>query len=116
MFEIIKTNEDGIIILSLRGQLDALTSGKFKPILDEVLSSPGTGIVYDFHELDLIDSSGIGVIVSTFKRSRADGGDTKIACIHDQPLEVFRVLNLHKYIEVFDSVEAAKESFPKKKK
>ncbi len=110
------TIENGVIILSLRGKLDALTAAKIKPVLDEILSNPGAEIVYDFDGLTLIDSSGIGVIVSTFKRSRADGGDTKIACIHDQPLEVFQVLNLHKYIEVFDAVETAAASFPKKRK
>ena len=90
MFKIDRKILGDVVILALSGQLDALTAGKIKPLLDELLAQGDNRIVYDLKELTLIDSSGIGAIVSTFKRARADGGDMKLAGICLQPLEVFR--------------------------
>ena len=113
MFDFTKRNEGNVVILSLNGQLDALTAGKLKPFLDEMIEDENVCVVYDLQQLSLIDSSGVGVIVSTFKRTRAKGGDTRIACIMGQPKEVFQVLNLNKYIDICDTVENAVEMFPK---
>lgn len=99
--------EDDVVVIALQGQLDALTAGKLKPVLDELLESDRVRVVYDLRELTLIDSSGVGVIVSTFKRTRTKGGDTNLAGMDGQPKEVFTVLNFHRYIKIFDTVEEA---------
>ena len=67
MFDFTKRNEGNVVILSLNGQLDALTAGKLKPFLDEMIDDENVCVVYDLRQLSLIDSSGVGVIVSTFK-------------------------------------------------
>lgn len=116
MFDVLRTEQEDVVVLSLTGQLDALTAGKTKPMLDEILSNSMVKIVYDLKNLTLIDSSGVGVIVSTFKRSRAGGGDMKLAALCSQPMEVFKVLSLDKTIPIFGSVEEAVASFNKKNK
>jgi anti-sigma B factor antagonist len=107
MLEIEKTEGQGVIVLSLKGQLDALTAGKLKPVIDDLIEAGAPRVVYNLEALELIDSSGIGAFVSTFKRTRAAGGDTKLACIDGQPREVFQVLGFHRYIDVYDSVDKA---------
>lgn len=107
MLEIKKNNQDDVVVLGLKGQLDALTAAELRPVLEDLLTAHVRGIVFDLGELDLIDSSGIGAIVAAFKRTRANGGDTKIANLGNQPLEVFKILNLDKAIDVFDSLKAA---------
>ena len=107
MLDIEKTTEGDIVVLALKGQLDALTAGKIKPVLDEVLDGDQVRVIYDLKELSLLDSSGIGVIVSTFKRTRVSGGDTKVACLSEQPKEVFTVLSLDRYIDTFDTLDEA---------
>jgi anti-sigma B factor antagonist len=44
----------------------------------------------------LIDSSGVGAIVSLFKRVKADGGKVVVVRAHDQPLAVLKLLKLDK--------------------
>jgi len=111
MFNIEQKNHGQITVWSLRGQLDALTIGDMKPAIEELFSSQVVQVVFDLEELSLIDSSGIGTVVSVFKRARAQGGDAKVANLANQPGEVFRILKLDKAIDVFDSVELALESF-----
>ena len=116
MFKIKKSTNDGIVVLSLEGQLDALTAGKIKPVIDALMDQGTTQVIYDLARLEQIDSSGVGALVSTFKRTRAEGGDTKMACIIGQPREVFKVLGLYRYIDILDSVDTAVASFSKKTK
>jgi anti-sigma B factor antagonist len=115
MFDFQKHIENGVTVLKLKGHLDALTAGKIKPLLDDMLLKRNVYVVYDLQELSLIDSSGIGVVVSTFKRTRALGGNTIIAGIDNQPKQVFNVLCLHKYMEICDSVEEAIDRLSKKR-
>ncbi len=113
MFEFTKTVENEVVVLALKGQLDALTAGKIKPFLDSLLNGDAVRVVFDLSELTLLDSSGVGVIVSTFKRSRAKGGDTKLAAMQGQPREVFKILNFIRYIEVYNTVDEAVEKISK---
>ncbi len=111
MLEFNQENHGDVVVLSLSGQLDALTAGTMKPVIDELISSNKNRIVFDLLNIKLIDSSGVGAIVSVFRRTRASDGDTKIANLVAQPKEVFLLLKLDKAISVFDSIEEAVKSF-----
>ena len=111
MLEFRREKKGIVVVLSLKGQLDALTAGTMKPVMDELISSHSNRVVFNLDELTLIDSSGVGVIVSIFKRARALGGDTKIAHLSKQPREVFRLLRLDKALSIFDTVDEAVDAF-----
>jgi anti-sigma B factor antagonist len=48
----------------------------------------------DASDLDLIDSSGVAVLVSLFKRTRAHGGELVLRGARNQPLAVFKLLRM----------------------
>ena len=76
--------------------------------VSERLKSNGVKkIVFDCTELSLIDSSGVGTLVSVVRYTRAKNGTVSVANLRDQPKEVFRILNLDRAIPVFDSVDQA---------
>ncbi|MDJ0763420.1 MAG: STAS domain-containing protein [Myxococcota bacterium] len=100
-----------VTVIALSGQLDAITASEFKPLIETLFNTGVIRIVFDLANLDLIDSSGVGAIVSVFKRSRSFGGDTKVANLANQPAEIFKILSLNKAIETFDSTEVAVNSF-----
>jgi anti-sigma B factor antagonist len=100
-------------ILTLKGNLDALTAPELRPTIDELVASRKTKVVFNLGELTLIDSSGVGAIVSLFKRVRMLGGDVKIACLANQPKEIFRLLRLDRAFDLFESVEEARSRFKK---
>ena len=54
----------------------------------------GESITVDLSALRLIDSSGVGVLVSLFKRIRASGGEVRLEGLRDQPLAIFKLLRL----------------------
>ena len=80
--------------MSIEGTLDAVTAPELRPVLDALVSEQRTPVVIDLAGLRLIDSSGVGVLVSLFKRVRANGGEVRIVGLRDQPRAIFRLLRL----------------------
>lgn len=89
-----RTDLDGEIRLRIVGALDALTVRDIRPIIDSVVADKPKRVAVELHELTLIDSSGVGAIVSLFKRVKADGGQVVVVGAHDQPLAVLKLLKL----------------------
>lgn len=111
MLEYDKKLEDDIVVFSLRGNLDALSAPALKKEIDILLAERRIHVVFDLSKLELIDSSGVGAIVSLFKRVRTLQGDVKIARLVGQPLEIFKLLRLDRAFEIFDEVNEAVARF-----
>jgi len=111
MLEYTKDNRGDVVLLSLKGNLDALTANELRPTIDELVANHEIKVIFDLHDLTLIDSSGVGAIVSLFKRVRMLGGDVKIARLANQPKEIFRLLRLDRAFDLFDTIEEAQGKF-----
>lgn len=94
-----RTDNDDQTVLRIEGVLDAVTTPEIRPIIEAMVGEKRTAITVDVAALRLIDSSGVGVIVSLFKRAKAYGGQVKIVGLKDQPLTIFKLLRLDR---VFD--------------
>jgi anti-sigma B factor antagonist len=81
-------------ILRIEGELDALTAPELRPALEKLVGDHPKRVIVDLSALRLIDSSGVGVLVSLYKRVRALGGDVRIIGVTDQPRAIFRLLRL----------------------
>src|SRR5690242_14859637 len=90
--------ERGVCQLRITGSLDALTVRDIRPVIDAVVADNPRRVTLDLEELSMIDSSGVGALVSLFKRLKAAGGEVLIARAHDQPLAVFKLLKLDKVL------------------
>ena len=88
--------ESGECQLRIQGSLDALTVRDIRPIIDAVVADAPKRVTVDFDELTMIDSSGVGAIVSLFKRVKAAGGQVVVVRARDQPLAVLKLLKLER--------------------
>ncbi|MEO5728643.1 MAG: STAS domain-containing protein, partial [Byssovorax sp.] len=61
-------------MLKIEGTLDAVTAPELRSVVDALVNESRKEVTLDLVDLRLIDSSGVGVIVSLFKRVRANGG------------------------------------------
>jgi len=111
MLEFTRESLEDVEVLILKGNLDALTATELRPTIDELVASRKIKVVFNLRDLTLIDSSGVGAIVSLFKRVRMLGGDVKIACLANQPKEIFRLLRLDRAFDLFETVEEARSRF-----
>jgi anti-sigma B factor antagonist len=90
----IRNDIDGTCQLHIEGALDALTARDIRPIFDAVVADKPKRVTVDLEGLTLLDSSGVGAIVSLFKRVKADGGAVVLTNARDQPLAVLKLLKL----------------------
>jgi anti-sigma B factor antagonist len=89
-----RADSENDLRLQIDGALDALTARDIRPIFDQVVADKPKLVTVDLEGLTLIDSSGVGAIVSLFKRVKADGGQVVVVRAHDQPLAVLKLLKL----------------------
>lgn len=81
-------------VLRIRGELDALSAPELRPTIDFIVDEQKREITVDLSELRLIDSSGVGALVSLYKRVRANGGTVRFVGVTAQPLVIFKLLRL----------------------
>jgi len=100
-------------ILQIRGELDALSATDLRPLLDKLVEDQVRQVEVDLSELRLIDSSGIGALVSLYKRVRAAGGNVSFSGVTAQPLVIFKLLRLDVVFEIpLEKASAAAEPLP----
>jgi anti-sigma B factor antagonist len=95
-FEI--ASQEGTSHLLIEGQLDAVSVSDLRVELDKLVAKRPTAVEVDLSRLRMIDSSGVGALVSLYKRVRAHGGDVVIKGIRDQPLAIFQLLKLDRFM------------------
>jgi anti-sigma B factor antagonist len=87
-------------VLRVSGELDALSCPELRPVLDQLVTTGGQRVTVDLSELSLIDSSGVGAMVSLYKRVRANGGEVRFVGVTAQPLVIFKLLRLDRAFEL----------------
>ena len=90
----ISINEAGVIRLSIEGELDAVTVSDLRTEIDKLLMRQIGRVEVDLSQLRMLDSSGVGALVSLYKQVRARGGEVVVLGLRDQPLAIFRLLRL----------------------
>ncbi len=86
--------------LRVEGELDALSAPTLRPDIDTIANENPKLVVVDLSHLRMIDSSGVGAIVSLYKRMRASGAEFKLEGLNGQPLAIFRVLKLDRVFQI----------------
>lgn len=88
--------EDGILVFTVRGELDMNTAPELEHALESALSDSGASIMLDLCECEFIDSTGIALIVRAWQRlDRGAGGEGDgrlVLCSHNH--QVRRLLQI----------------------
>ncbi len=103
-------NVDGVVTMSLCGELDVYTLPKIKKAVDIVLASPVLGIIFDLTALEFIDSSGIGMLVGYHRSARSAAKAIAIGAPRGDVDRLFRTTHLRNVLPIYDTIEAAATS------
>ena len=88
------TANDGTTLITIEGTLDAVSVSDVRGELDKLVATRPKAVEVDLSQLRMIDSSGVGALVSLYKRVRAKGGTVVLKGVRDQPLAIFQLLQL----------------------
>ena len=100
-----------VCILDIEGRLDINVSNKIRENLDSVISNGKKKIVFNLREVDFINSSGLGILVSSLKKIKENGGVLKILNLQNYVKELFEISQLIKVFEIYDDESTAVKSF-----
>ncbi len=75
------------------------------------LLSQSPNVVLSLHEVNFIDSGGLGTLVSLYTTARSAGGAVKLARLSQRVGDLLQVTKLLTIFEVFDDEEGAAKSF-----
>lgn len=78
-------------VVRVTGELDVATVGRFREAVHRALDGRGRRLVVDVAELDFIDSTALGVLVSAVKAMAARGG---VVVVQSPSRAIVRVLEI----------------------
>ncbi len=103
----IESNENGITILAIDGNLDAEGTQLMEEKVVGLLEGGETSLLFDFSGLDYINSSGLRVLVLAYQRLKKTSGKVAICGIKDYIQEVFEVSGYDKIFPLYTTKEDA---------
>ncbi|MFM1941529.1 MAG: hypothetical protein RI897_511 [Verrucomicrobiota bacterium] len=91
----------GTITVEVNGTLDAGTSPALEAKLSPILGNPVKNLVFDLGKLSFISSAGLRVLLASYKKVKADGGQASFVNMQPQIREVFDIIQALPGVAVF---------------
>lgn len=107
------SKQNNILVITPEGEsLDAQDAPEFKEkVIDLIQTNALNRVVFDLHQLQFIDSSGLGSLLSVLRVLHSTGGELKLACMNKPVRTMFELVSMHKIFEIFNSTDEAVNSF-----
>ena len=86
----------------LRGELDVVTSPNLREAMLELIDDGARTIIVDMSGLELIDSTGLGVLVGVLKRVLQYDGELKLRAPTRHARKVFDITGLDRVFTIVD--------------
>jgi anti-sigma B factor antagonist len=99
--------DDTTHVVSLRGEIDALTAPRLGSRLFGLADEGKRGVVVDLSEVTFMDSTGIGVLLNALRHFTLRHGTLVLVCPTERVLRPFQITGLTEIISVYDSREKA---------
>ncbi len=107
------TTEKSGDVTVVRIAVDTLDSSNEKRFKKEVIPilEPNSKVILDMSEVEFIDSSGLGVVLSCYRHVNAAGGDLRLCCLSEQVRTLFELVRMHRIFDIYGTREEAMKSF-----
>ncbi len=104
--------EKEFFVIQLRGKvMGGPESSEFHDDLKKAVSDGDKKVVLDLGEVEWMNSSGLGLLISSLSTMRNAGGELKLARVTDKIESLLVITKLNSIFEVYPTVEAAMGSF-----
>lgn len=102
--------EGAVKLVRLSGPVDVSQALALRELLGAQIDGPGARVLVDLSEVTLIDSSGIGVMVSAHRRADGAGAAFALAGAGATVARVFSLTRTDRLLRLFDSVPEGVEA------
>ena len=102
---------NNVVILDIEGEVDLYNAPEIKKKIKEQVDAGKHNLIINLEKVSYIDSSGIGVLISSLSQLRKVGGGLKIINVYSSVKKVFELTKLTSFFDIFDSEDAAVNSY-----
>lgn len=95
-----KASENNYIEVKPIGEVDIYTSPEFKNKIMELIEKKSVNIIINGEELEYIDSTGLGILMSIYKKSQEKNLKVKITNLKSNIYKLFDITGLNKVFDI----------------
>lgn len=100
------------LIFNLKGEIDQYAAAELKERIDlEIENSPKRNLIIDLKNVELMDSSGIGLIVGRYKLVTSIGGQFAMCGGSDYVIKMLELSGITKIIKHYKTITEAEKAF-----
>ncbi len=110
-FKLDAEEKDGVVVIKVKGELDALVAPKLKEKLISFSEEGKNKFIIDFKELVHINSLAMGILRGRLREVRENGGDIKLVNLNPHISTIFEMVGLDEIFELYPSEREAFEKF-----
>ena len=103
--------EGDVTVFLPEGRIDTQATTEMDQALQTAVSGGSYKIVVDMSGVDYISSAGLRSLASVLVKSRAEGGDMKLAALNKRVTRVFNIIGFDLLMSIHDTPEAAIADF-----
>jgi len=102
----------GTVIIELKGKLvGGPLSERMDRTLDNLLAQGKKNIIIDLGGINILNSSGMGILISGYSKVRDNGGSLKLANITNKIQGLLSITKLNQIFEIYNTTDEAVKSF-----
>ena len=110
--DIVKKEQQGVIILAPDGRLDSNSAPDLELEIDTISSdNDGHHLLLDFSKVEYISSAGLRVVLKTVKERNSASKSFAVSNMQDHVREVFEISGFDSYVTIHSSASQALDSF-----
>lgn len=88
------------IIVKMPEMFSVEEAGQFREEIRDYISNNQSSFLLDFSNCRFIDSTGLGVIVSSYKKCVENGGNIRLQALNPNVLKIFELTRLTHVFEI----------------
>ncbi len=103
--------EGDVTVFLPEGRVGTQAAADMDEALQSAVSAGRNNLVVDMSGVEYISSAGLRALASVLVRSRAEGGDMKLASLNARVTRVFSIIGFDVLMSIHDTPEAAIADF-----
>ncbi len=111
--EITSAKENGVLIITMMGNLDSATSTPALEQMNALVYDPQPRLLFDGNQLDYVSSAGLRTLLAMAKKVRAAGGKIGIFGLKAQVREILEISGFQSIIPCHPDAATARAALDK---
>ncbi len=105
MSDIETANQDGIVVLHLKGRVDATNSSEVHDKVVEEIKKGCDKMIIDFAEVNYISSAGLRVLIFATKSFAKSSGAFAVCSLNENIMKVFEISGLVNLFTIHENLD-----------